>query len=216
MGKTIAVLIGDLIGSRKAGNRADVQSRLIGILERINGAYAQSIVARMMVTGGDGFEGAFKDALACCRAFEDIERGLFPVRVRGGIGVGETDTKPSELVTEMDGPAFHRAREALQAVKGKKSCLLLSSESKKIDGTANTVLRLLWAIRGGWTGRQREVAFYYLPRALSSPAAPTQEEIAEHFGVSQPAITKVLSSGSIKAVRDAEEFLNQLLDEATR
>jgi hypothetical protein len=57
-----------------------------------------------MITRGDEFEGALKDAVACFKAFRDIENDLFPVQVRGGIGIGAIDTDFSKLVSEMDGP----------------------------------------------------------------------------------------------------------------
>jgi len=204
--KEVAVVIGDLIRSKKIAARAEVQRRLRKTLEKINRTYHDSILARLMVTRGDEFEGVLEDAKACYVVFEDIERELHPIRIRGGIGVGRIDTEFSEIATEMDGPAFHLAREALARVKGKKSGLLVCSGDQEIDKPLNSILSLFWAVKGGWTERQREVANFYL-----SHGAPTHAEVAEHFGVSQPAITKILSAAHLEAVNDARKFLTHRL-----
>jgi len=200
--KKVAVVIGDLIRSKKMKNRAKIQRKLKKVLEKINRAHGDSILAQLVVTRGDEFEGALKDAKACHDIFEDIEQSLYPIGIRGGIGVGEIDTEFSEVVTEMDGPAFHRAREALEGVKEKKSGLLIRSGDKELDETLNPILHLLWAVRSGWTDRQREVINFYL-----SHGAPTHAEVARHFGVSQPAVTKILLAAHAKAVGDVREFL---------
>jgi hypothetical protein len=206
MKKEVAVVIGDLIRSRKIAGRAGVQRRLRKTLERINRKYRNSILARLMLTRGDEFEGVLKDARACYAAFEDIEREIYPVGIRGGIGVGKIDTEFSEVVTEMDGPAFHLAREALAKVRGKKSGLLVCSGNREVDKPLNSILSLYWAVKDGWTARQREVANFYLSRG-----APTHAEVAKHFRVSQPAITKILSAAHVEAVSEAREFLTRRL-----
>lgn len=206
MKKEVVVVIGDLIRSRKIADRAEVQRRLRKTLEKINRTYHDSILARLMLTRGDEFEGVLKDAKVCYVVFEDIERELYPIRMRGGIEIGKIDTEFSEIATEMDGPAFHLAREALAGVKGKKSGLLVCSGDQKLDKPLNSILSLFWAVKGGWTERQWEVVNFYL-----SHGAPTHAEVANHFRVSQLAITKILSAAHMEAVNDAREFLTRRL-----
>ena len=208
--KEIAVLIGDLVRSRKAKDRAEVQRKLRKIVDEINGS-AKSIIAPLAVARGDEFEGAFKDAAACYAAFERIERALYPVKVQAGIGIGGINTDFSKNVTEMDGSAFHHAREALERVRGSGSGTLVAKDGKS-EEDVNVMLSMFWALKNGWTDRQRELAEFYLDSGM-----PMQIEVAKHFGVSQPAVAKVLSAANVASLTVANKIilrkLSELIDE---
>ncbi len=198
----IAVLIADIVRSTRMKDRARVQQKLNNILDKTNFQHRGSIFAKLLLTRGDEFEGAFKDAWSCYCAFEDIEQAFYPIRIRAGIGIGEISTEFSKRVTSMDGPAFHRAREGLRLVKKGTSGVLIHSGNKEMDESVNIVLRLLWSMRDKWTDRQRMVIDHYL-----SLDAPTHAKVAEHFGVRQPTISDILSKGHARAMYDARLFL---------
>lgn len=202
----VVVMIGDLVRSRRIKNRKEIQLKLRRTLENINSDYGNEVLAPLMIVRGDEFEGAFDSVRSCFDAFMRVERSLYPNKLRGGIGIGTIDTEFSERVIEMDGTSFHRARKALEKVKGAKSGVFIHSSDPEFDEIFNMTSRLFWAIINGWTKRQREVTEYYLAQS-SSERSPRYEEIAEHFGVSQPSISQILSKAHAREVKDAQFFL---------
>lgn len=201
------MIIGDLVQSKKIKNREKVQVKLKDTLEKINREKKDSIIAPLVLVRGDEFEGAFKNAAACYKAFVRVERSIYPSKVHGGIGIGRINTELSESVMEMDGPAFHHAREALKKLKRAKSGIFIHSDDPELDGELNTILDLLWAIRSGWTQRQRKMVDHYLTHEVP------YGEVAKHFEITQSAVSRILSRAHLKAVERAEEFLTAKLSE---
>lgn len=204
----MAVLIGDIVRSKRMKDRAAVQRRLKKVLEEVNREHKELIAADLMLTGGDSFEGIVKGVSAGYDVFREIERKLRPIGIRGSIGVGGIETDWSESVVEMDGPAFHRARRGLGHAKSIRSDLQIITGDEKFDGTVNNILALLRAVESKWTSRQREVIEY-----AASHENLDQADIARHFGITQPAIAKILSAARWRAVRRSRKFLEDLLKE---
>ena len=201
--KKIAVLIADIVKSREINNREMVQKDLKKELERMS-RESENLVSTPSLLRGDEIEAAFENPLECFLQFERIEDILFPHKLRGGIGIGTVDTGISESVSEMDGPAFHLAREALNESEktGEKSVILVKSENTEWDEMINTVLRLFSAVKEEWTQREREISLFYLRNQ-----SKTHEEISEYFDISRPMVSKTLSSAHIKSIKDARKFL---------
>jgi len=56
----------------------------------------------------------------------------------------------SKIPVEMDGPAFHRASEALSFLKKKKQITCCKTDNETSDLLINTILNLMNAIKGKW------------------------------------------------------------------
>jgi hypothetical protein len=208
MGRDVVVLVGDIVRSKRMKDRAGVQRKLKKVLEEVNGSRRDLIEAEFMLTGGDSFEGVVKGVGAGYFIFKEIERKLRPIGIRGSIGVGGIETDWSKSVVEMDGPAFHSARRGLSQGKSVKSDLQVITGDERFDDTINSVLALLRAVEGKWTERQREVIEYVVSHGNLGQAG-----IAEHFGVTQPAIAKILSAARWRAVKRSRKFLKDRLKE---
>ncbi|MEA1904313.1 MAG: SatD family protein [Candidatus Hadarchaeota archaeon] len=208
MGRDVVVLIGDIVRSRRMKDRAAVQRKLKKVLEEVNESRGDLIEAEFMLTSGDSFEGVVRGIGAGYNIFKEIERKLCPIGIRGGIGVGEIETDWSKSVVEMDGPTFHSARRGLSQGKSVKSDLQVITGDKRFDDTINSTLALLRAVESKWTERQREIIEYAISHGNLG-----QAEIAEHFGVTQPAIAKTLSAARWRAVKRSRKFLKDRLRE---
>ena len=112
--KYYTALIFDVIESRKFKDRYALQSYLKGTVELCNKLFASSLCKPVMFSAGDEMQGLFYHAQDAYRYFAFFSRLVYPVNLRCGIGLGELDVFSADwMTTELDGPAYHRARAAI-------------------------------------------------------------------------------------------------------
>ena len=116
-GKLYFAIIGDLIDSRKITDRSSFQQEYAGLLSEINELYVSEIVSRFAITLGDEFQGVLGSAQRIMEILNTISVRLYPQKIRFGIGIGEMTTNPElDRSIGMDGPAFWRARSAIEYI----------------------------------------------------------------------------------------------------
>lgn len=98
------------------------------ILNQLNTEYSFDISAKFTITLGDEFQGLLHNCTNLLHITETIQREMYPVKLRFGIGVGEitTDINP-ELAIGADGPSYYYARKAIHELRNnekKIKCLL--------------------------------------------------------------------------------------------
>ena len=147
-----AVIIGDVCGSRKMAQDARYEGQLYlkSAIIQINEKKAGVIEAPFMLTRGDEFQGVLPDLKNAFEVMLEFERLLFPLQIRYGIGLGTIQKMGSKIPVEMDGPAFHRASEALSFLKKKKQITCCKTDNETSDLLINTILNLMNAIKGKW------------------------------------------------------------------
>ncbi len=200
------VIIGDIVRSRRLGrdNRARTQARLKRTFLEINRNYKKSICAPLQFTAGDEFQGVFKNAAPVWEVINRIREAMSPVAVRFGVGIGAITTRISDQPQAMDGPAFHRARDALERAQEflKQTCL--SSGKPEWDEEVNAWLDVLSSIRSTWSARAREVIHLY-------QGFQKLEPIAKKLKISVQAVSKHLRVTGYKAYVRGENVLKKLL-----
>ncbi len=213
-------LIGDLVGSRKIGGREEFQKKLKGVLSDINEKYGDCIASRFSVTLGDEFQGLLNDPSCLFDIVLFIKLRIYPVKVRFGIGAGEitTEIDPSESIG-ADGPAYHRAREALedaeksenQKERPLENVILRTPWPKEWENLLNSTLILMHSIESGWTKKQAENI--YLNYFLSL----NQTEIAQDKGINQSTVQRSLISSHaneyLGALSNISEFMSYAMKE---
>lgn len=201
-----AVLIGDIVRSRRLGRaeRTRAQAQLKAILLRVNRDAKKSICTPLQFTGGDEFQGVLRTPLPVFAMITRIREALSPVPVRFGIGIGEITTPLSRRPQEMDGPAFHRARNALERSKDFLEHASLSSGQAGRDEMVNAWLDALSFIRSGWSVRAREVIRLHEEFQALEP-------IANRLGISVQAVSKHLRVTGYKAYVRGEKVVAGLL-----
>ena len=155
-------MIFDLVASRKMHQeqRIRTQMELRNLLKILNEAFKDTILSRFIITLGDEFQGALKNTIKFYDIFSFVENEL-SVNFRCGIGTGEfwssrygNMLNPLRVV-ELDGPAFHRARNALEHGKKNDLKITINTGNNDFDNNFNTISSLIYVIKNHWTDRQK-------------------------------------------------------------
>lgn len=218
--KPFVAIIGDIKESKKIENRNEVQKKLRQVLTEINEKYDNDIYSRFIITLGDEFQGLLCNGANTMNIISEIERKMYPVKIRFGVGAGAITTDISrEMSIGADGPAYYKARNALETLKDneKKKQKNASAIGFEADGhnrhnngteiMINTILSLLTAIKDSWSDRQREIIWDMQEHNDS------QVDTAGRLKIKQPAVQKSLSKGKYYAYKDALDTVGKALSE---
>lgn len=198
-------LIGDVVGSRQLEDRAGVQRELRMHLSRLSEELAdRGLEAPLEVVSGDEVQGLWARPGSVVDAVVGLAEALHPVRLVWGLGAGAVDTDLSGRVSAMDGPCFHRAREALEDAAREGVWLRTGGWPAGDAGPLEALFRLMGAIRAGWTETQARYA-----RAVRGRL---QKEVAEEFGVSPSVVSESLKAARFRDLAEGEAAARALLD----
>ncbi len=115
-------LIMDIEKSRRYSveERTELQKFISYSVDRLNELFKENIEYDVTFSAGDELQGLFNDVTAAVMYFRLFEMLVKPVKLRAGIGVGEWTIRiENGLSTQQDGPAYHRARYAIDEVRKK-------------------------------------------------------------------------------------------------
>ena len=88
-----AVIIGDMINSKKIPNRQEAQKELQGVLDKMNSKYNQAIISKFTITRGDEFQCLIKeDFIHLIPEIIDMILFQFNYPVRFGIAFGTIES----------------------------------------------------------------------------------------------------------------------------
>lgn len=111
-------MICDIKSSKNLQDREAIQYRLIDMLKEANSLFVASIVCPFIITLGDEWQGLLHypcDYGSILGYFHEI---LGDIKFYCGIGIGDVSVHNFELtVNQLDGPSFHKARNALKMAK---------------------------------------------------------------------------------------------------
>ncbi len=98
-------------------DRIELQKYMSYCIDMLNELFRESIEHDVTFSAGDELQGLFNDTTVAVMYFRVFEMLLKPVKIRAGIGVGEWTIKiDNGSSTQQDGPAYHRARQAIEEV----------------------------------------------------------------------------------------------------
>ncbi len=115
-------LIMDIEKSRRYSveERTELQKFISYSVDRLNELFRENIEYDVTFSAGDELQGLFNDVTVAVMYFRLFEMLVKPVKLRAGIGVGEWTIRIEDgLSTQQDGPAYHRARYAIDEVRKK-------------------------------------------------------------------------------------------------
>lgn len=210
-------IIGDIQDSKIIEDRKNVQIKLEEVLEEINVQYSNDIASKFMITLGDEFQGLLLRGTNVMSIISKIERGMYPVRLRFGVGIGEITTNINpNMSIGADGPGYYRAREAIGNLKEKEKKrktyagdILFKSDDKNqtIMDMLNTIIELMFAIKSFWSDRQREIICNMLEYH------DNQIDAAKRLKIKQPTVQKALVAGKYYAYKGAMDTVTNVLRE---
>lgn len=197
-------IIGDINRSRDLPHRARVQRAFQRAIEKINSEFRDEIASNFVLTIGDEFQGLLLSAKEGYRLVRRFAELMEPVDFAFGLGIGPLSTPlKKEAALGMDGEAFHRARAALAAAKREKRRLVLDFDHASLP-LANALLALMERDWARLTPRQKEIL-----RLMDKYR--NQSLVARKLRISQPAVSKSVSSALAGRLTEAEEALGGFL-----
>ena len=215
---SFVAVIGDIKDSRHLSCRKEVQTGLQEILDGINKKYEKEITSKFLITLGDEFQGLLRTGEGVLNIINEIRMQMYPVRLRFGIGFGQITTDiREEMALGADGPAYHRAREAVELLKEQEKknrsvpadiCFKMDAPDHRTEVLLNTIFDLIYVMESGWTDRHREIIWdMFLYR-------DGQQNTARRLSISQPTVQKALAAGSYytyeNTLRNVAEILGEI------
>lgn len=207
-----AVIVCDIIKSRKIADRDEVQRQVESGFSEINARYSDLIAVPFQFTLGDEFQGVISDYTKAPDIVGRLREEIAPVKLRIATGIGEIATSLSPDIRRVDGPAFHAARDAMKDLQSNKRESLkmrhrltgLRSESGH-DDVVDTVYTLYDVLISKRTEKQWWAARVY-------NLAGSFAQASEMYGTNIQNISKLAKSGHLAESNQAEKFLERYLE----
>ena len=208
-------IIGDIKQSKKIENRIEVQKKLDKVLKNINVMYQEDIAARFLITLGDEFQGLLKWKDNVFDIIKYIQRNMYPVELRFGIGIGEISTDIFyEAAIGADGPAYYAARQSIQELHEKEKKFkkhtadiqmgLYNKTSFDIE-EINMMLSLIKTIEDSWTEKQRYTIWDMIEYGGS------QTECAKRMKTSQSTVARRLAEGNYLIYKQSGDVMRKAI-----
>lgn len=189
-----AVVIGDLVGSRRSPDRTALHARLTMALAEANRRHQGDL----RITAGDEYQGRFATVGEALRATLTLRLALLPdADVRHGIGCGAVESLDEQV---EDGPGWWAARAAIEAAKeaqeraGTRSLRTAYRLAPDTAGPPQAAVNAALLGRDELLGRLSGRGVSVLRGLLSGRI---QRELAEEEGVSASAISQRVRSDGL-------------------
>jgi hypothetical protein len=214
---TYVTLIGDLIESRQAKDRAALQRSLDRTLHSVNELFEPA--QPLEPTVGDEFQAAFRDPLSAARATLIMRLTLLKetgIDARFGMGWGEVTIFEDRTPVSQDGPGWWSARAAIDRVgqisrSGRTSFVrtYLDSQSHRFSSRGEfEALNAFFFCRDSLVAQMRPRARRLL---LGLILERPQGAMAAEEGISQSAVSQSLANSGAYAIGLAEQALMRSL-----
>lgn len=200
------VVLGDVVDSREIDDRATFRDRFERTQRVVATDFDSAFAAGPSVLKGiDELGGVMTSLTPVYDVVITLQRRLHPHAIRIAVARGEIDFGAADGdVSRMDGEAFHRATELLEAVDRDGLWFGLDTGTDPLDTAVADEINLLLARRAEWTDRQRDVVAAY-------ERLGTQTAVAEELGVSQQSVSNVLQGATWPLVETIETRLRRTL-----
>jgi len=194
--KYLAIIV-DVVKSRELPDRGEFQKRLKRSISRVNDEFDASIASNFVLTIGDEFQGLLNRAEKIPQLLAVIRSEIHPIEPRVGIGIGGLDTAIEPDAIGMDGPCFHRARNAIERAKSSETSIEV--ETGYLNDAFRIYALLYSSLRNQWTTRQKQVF------DLAMMGMPGKK-VAKQLGITPSAVSQHLGAVEANAIFDATQI----------
>jgi len=180
-----------MVGSRSMARsqRGVLQRRFARLIANLNRDYRKTIMSKFVITLGDEFQGLLNSATIIPDLLWRLEEDLPQREFRVGVGLGTLDTPLQRYAINIDGPALHTARAAIEHAKKARALGGVFRGFGELDDILTGIGSLLWFQRSRWTESLRNIEGV-LREGMS------QIEAAGELGIKRQVVSRqVLSSG---------------------
>lgn len=204
------VLIGDIISSKKIGQRSKIQSKLKRIFKKINNS-EKNLSSPLTITLGDEFQAVYSKADSIFHDIWLISLAVYPVKIRFSIGIGEISTRINKKqAIGMDGPAFYNARAGLDKLKQTSYIFNITEEKLEDKDIIKQSLFLISHISEGW----KEMRLRILTMLYNKVSVL---EISKKLKISDKAVYKNINAGALDIIinltDEISRSINKMLNE---
>ena len=191
-------------------DRRRVQNKFNNFIDALNRRYREALLSDFVVTLGDEFQCILRDASAIPDLIWDTTLAKQLPQLRLGMGFGTIDTAIPVRAINLDGPALHNARSAIDTAK-KENILggVFYGFGEMTDTIANGIARLL-----RFHVSKRSVAQLQIIDLLRK--GHSQTEIAKMTERTPQAINAHKNAAGWEAFKAGEEALRRLLQQYNR
>ncbi|WP_082962297.1 SatD family protein [Mycobacterium sp. E342] len=203
-----ATLIGDVVGSRRARDRAALHRRVAAALGRV----AADAIDPPSFTVGDEFQGSFPTLGGAIDAALTVRLLLAPdIDVRFGLGWGAVTVLDADAGIQ-DGPGWWTAREAIQqtAAAQRQPGFTLVRTTFRADGETRTDVAAVNAAlicRDHLLGSLDERSLRIVRGLMTGR---TKKELADAEGISPSAVSQRASRDGLDLIVVASQYLRSL------
>jgi hypothetical protein len=198
-------LVGDVVASREISKRVVFDETLLDTMRRLNERNPHILSPYTLI--GDEIQAVFSRADSLFSDAISILSAIHPERMRFSFGIG-TLVKPinPQQAIEMDGPAFHNARDGVEALKKTGHLLNIVGQDIPHLNLMKQALYLVSHNMDKWN-RTRLHTLAMLQQGLSV------KEIADSLHISDKAVYKTREAGALRVIMrllgEATDILNE-------
>lgn len=205
------VMLGDVIASRRITDREIFQRKLEEACSNANLDFVEDIYADFNILKGiDEIGGVLLNITSVYKIINALQEQFYPHSMRFALVFDYIDTAvESQEVSKMDGPAFHRASDILNNLKGSRLIFKMSINDEIMEKMVTGEINLIFLLKKSWSLRQRRILYEY--RKIGN-----QNMVAKALGISQQAVSKALNRSMWKEISGIEEDLNYVLQYPSR
>jgi len=184
-------LVADIVGSRSIRERMAFDQRLVRCLTSLSDRNPHILSRYTLI--GDEVQAVYSGAASLFEDAVTILATIHPVKMRFSYGVG-TLIKPinPEQAIEMDGPAFYRARDGVNALKETGYLFTVVGDVPRVD-LVREALNLVSHEMDEWNENRLRTL------ARRQDGVPVKE-IAEELGISDQAVYKTIDAGALEVI----------------
>lgn len=217
--RTAYALLGDIVHSRAARDRVVLHHAVVDAL-----AWCDEVVPPLeplAVTVGDEFQGTYATIGDAVLASLLVRLALLPlIDVRCGLARGEVQVIDGTRRPPLqDGSAWWGAREAVEeaerraAAPATRGCRTWYVDGDAADPAEEAAVRAVLVLRDEIVSRLEERPLRVLRGVMSDR---TQMMVAEQEGITQSAVSQLISRGGLAAVKEAHALLRPAADDDPR
>lgn len=203
----IIALSADLESSRRVEDREGLAARIEAVLAGLNHRHRADLLAPLETTRGlDEISAVLARRRPAFELVVGLNLALWPHRFRFALADGYLDVV-GERASDMDGPAFHRAADALARARKHALPLTLDFERSPAAGArlAEAAARMHHLMMGQWTEKIAEVVRALHP--LTRTEEVSQGVVGARLGKTQQAVSDLVRKAQLDALLSTEAAL---------
>ncbi len=208
----VAAVIGDLVRSRAAPDRAALQGRLVAALDEVS-ASVPGLLDPLAVTAGDEFQGTFATVGSALEACLAVRLALLPhADARFGVGWGPVTLLDARRGIQ-DGPGWWAARGAIDdvhrtaATAATRTARTAYRRAEDVTGPDEAAVAAALLCRDHLLGSLDERSIEVVRGIM---AGRTQAELAQDLGISPSAVSQRVRTDGLGVLVEASRLLREV------